>query len=166
MARLQLRVLLATLLLACSSSEDPLAAEEPALSGPPQNLILISIDTLRADHVGAYGYSRPTTPNLDRIAAEGVLFEQAWAQSPWTLPSHASLLTGLYTRGHGLRDDDHQLSPQVPVLSETLGRAGYRAGAIVNTNYLLGRTGLVRGVERFDYLRTNDAAGNRQRIER
>lgn len=149
--------LLATLVLACAQAEDVPAPEAPVPPGP-QNLLLISIDTLRADRVGAYGYERPTTPNLDRVAAEGVVFEQAWSQSPWTLPSHASLLTGLYTRAHGLRDDDHRLGREIPVLAELLVEAGYRTAAFVNTPYLSPRTGLLRGFERYEQLERFDAS--------
>ena len=126
-------------------------------SEPRPNFLLISIDTLRADHLGAYGYERPTSPNLDAFAAGGVLFENALAQSPWTLPSHASLLTGLYTTGHGIRDDHHVLARSTPVLTELMGKAGYRTGAIVNTLYLLPRTGIVRLVEYLRYYRWIEA---------
>jgi len=69
----------------------------------PTNIILISIDTLRADHLGCYGYERPTSPTLDQLACEGLLFEDVTSTSPWTLPAHGSLLTGLYPNRHGLK---------------------------------------------------------------
>jgi arylsulfatase A-like enzyme len=68
-----------------------------------RNVILISIDTLRADMLGCYGYGRPSSPHLDAFAREGTLFETALTTAPWTLPAHGSLLTGLYPNRHGLR---------------------------------------------------------------
>ena len=65
------------------------------------NLVLIGIDTLRRDHLGCYGYHRATSPNIDRLADEGVLFEDAASQSPWTLPSFATVFTSLYPTQHG-----------------------------------------------------------------
>src|SRR5262245_4356861 len=66
------------------------------------NVVLISVDTLRADHVGAYGYTRPTTPNIDELARRAVVFNDAVSQSSWTRPAHASMLTGLYPSEHGI----------------------------------------------------------------
>jgi arylsulfatase A-like enzyme len=122
--------------------------------GAPQrpNVILISIDTLRADHVGAYGQPRPTTPALDRIAAAGAVFEQAFAPSPWTLPSHASMLTGLAPARHGLVDVDRVLAPAISTIAEELRAAGVRTGAIVNSAFLGPANGLDRGFERFRHV--------------
>src|SRR6266536_2450892 len=75
-----------------------------AAAAPP-DVLLVTIDTLRADHVGAYGYTAGATPTLDRLAREGVLVEDAVAQVPMTRPSHASILTGRYPFEHGLRDN-------------------------------------------------------------
>src|SRR5262249_60873171 len=72
-------------------------------TAPARNVVLITIDTLRADHVGAYGYSRARTPVLDALAASGVRFDRAYTAAPITLPSHATLLTGRYPPGHGPR---------------------------------------------------------------
>src|SRR5262245_20957245 len=76
------------------------------------SVILISLDTLRADHMGVYGYERPTTPNLDRLASESIVFEHAFAPAVWTLISHMSMLTGAYPNQHGVLDLDMVLSPE------------------------------------------------------
>src|SRR5688572_8062213 len=77
---------------------------EPA-ERPRPNVLLVSIDTLRADHLSCYGYERPTSPRLDRLAKEGVLFERAVSTTSWTLPAHLSMLTGLPISAHGACDD-------------------------------------------------------------
>jgi arylsulfatase A-like enzyme len=96
------------------------------------NVLLISMDTLRADHVGAYGYTaRPTTPNVDRLAARGVVFENAIAQSSWTRPAHMSIFTGLYPREHGFvaLSDRARLAANVPTLAGVLSEHGYTTAA-------------------------------------
>lgn len=95
------------------------------------SIILISIDTLRADHLSAYGYRRETSANLDALALDGVLFERAFAQSPWTLPSHASMMTGLGPVAHGAVDLHSALTDAHETLAERLGRMGYDTGAFV-----------------------------------
>jgi arylsulfatase A-like enzyme len=122
-----------------------------ALSTAP-NVILISIDTLRADHLGCYGYARPTSPALDRFANGGWRFTDASAPSPWTRPSHASLLTGLYPSRHGVRAPTHALSDRVATLAEWFAAAGYATKAIVNSEHLGERFGLQRGFADFDYV--------------
>jgi arylsulfatase A-like enzyme len=112
---------------------------------PPANLLLISIDTLRADHLGLYGYGRGTSPFLDRLAARGVTFERAYAPSPWTLPSHASLLTGLYPSHHGAFNEKLALPPGIRTLAGRLAARGFATGAVVNCWFLDERYGLDRG---------------------
>lgn len=126
-------------------------------AGPP-NILLIVVDTLRADHVGLYGHERETTPNLDRLAADGSFFRRAYAQSSWTLPSMTSLLTGLLPHRHGVgRDPDvarrfGRLAPEIPTLAEQLLAVGYATGAIVNNVFLAPEFGLQRGFgEDYDY---------------
>ena len=111
----------------------------------PQNLLLISIDTLRPDFLGSYGYERPTSPSLDALAASGVVFETALATSPWTLPSHGSLFTGLYPRRHGVTDESSGLAEEIPTLAEQLGNAGFATVGFVNSHYLSDWYGLHRG---------------------
>jgi arylsulfatase len=108
------------------------------------NLILISIDCLRADHVGAYGYTRATTPAIDRFAEDGVVFETAIATSSWTHPTHMSMLTGLPVAFHGATKE-RQLSRTVPTLPELLSRAGYETSGVVSGPYLSQEYGFERG---------------------
>ena len=117
-------------------------------SGP--DVLLVTVDTLRADRVGAYGDGLAATPHMDGLAAQGALFREAIAAAPLTLPSHASLLTGLYPAGHGLRDNGgFRLAEDVPTLAEGLQAAGYRNGAFVSAYVLDSAWGLDRGFERY-----------------
>ena len=122
------------------------ACGEPA---PRFNVLLVSIDTLRADHLSCYGYQRPTSPALDGIAAAGVRFADANAPSPWTLPSHASLFTGLYPRHHGVRDENRALGPRAATLAQVFSEHGYDTWGIVNAHYVSRRYGLGRGFDRY-----------------
>jgi len=117
------------------------------------NVLLLSLDTLRADHLGCYGYDRPTSPAIDRLAAEGVLFESVMAPSPWTLPSHASLLTGLYPSQHGLSSNLLALPERVRTSAEAFRAAGYRTAAFVNSHLLTEKHRLDRGFGEFTYVR-------------
>lgn len=121
-----------------------------AASGQPHNVILISIDTLRADHLGAYGYRRDTSPFFDELAAQGILFERAISQIPGTLPSHMSIFTGLYPVEHGVYPPDSILSPSIETLPAVFRRAGYRTGGFTAGGYMDGRYGFDRGFEVFD----------------
>jgi arylsulfatase A-like enzyme len=113
------------------------------------NVLLITLDTLRADHVSSYGYARQTTPNLDKLASEGVLFENAFATASWTLPSHASMMTGRYTYEH--RAGGSPLNKQFPTLAEALSSLGYAtAGFIANNEYCSAKTGLSRGFSTYE----------------
>ena len=96
-------------------------ASEP---GTNPNIVLISIDSLRADHLGCYGYPKPTTPGIDRLASEGLRFENAVSTTSWTLPSHASMFTGLYSYTHGLVDNGLRLGDDVVTLAEVLAGEG------------------------------------------
>jgi choline-sulfatase len=112
-----------------------------------RNVVLITIDTLRADHVGAYGYARAQTPALDGLAKSGALFERAYAAAPITLPSHATLMSGLYPPGHGSRDNGLRVSPTVPTLATALKARGFRTGAFVAAFPLDHQFGLNRGFD-------------------
>ncbi len=118
-------------------------------TGPPPNVVLISVDTLRADHLGTYGYGRPTSPVIDGVASEGVLFDQAVANSPWTLPSHGSMLTGLFPRTHGLKGFDARLADGTPTLATLLSDAGYATLGLVNAPNLARRHGFDRGFDQY-----------------
>lgn len=119
--------------------------------GPPANLVLVTLDTVRADRLGAYGYAAAETPWLDRLAREGVRFEQASAQVPLTLPSHATILSGLLPPHHGLRNNGIGTFPEGPAtLATLLSGAGYRTGAFVGAFVLDRRFGLGHGFEVYD----------------
>jgi len=118
---------------------------------PAKNILLISIDTLRADHVGAYGYSRPTTPNLDRFAEQAVRFDRAYSSSNWTLPGHAGIFTGLLSGGHGARLPRHKIRDDVPLLTETLTAGGLRTAAFVTHVFVSEEYGFNRGFQSFAY---------------
>ena len=125
----------------------------PAAGGAPaqgMNVILMSIDSLRADHLGAYGYKRETSPVIDRLAREGVLFRHCSSTTSWTLPAHMSLLTGRSLLGHGVVGDDRALSPGVDTLAESFLEAGYSTGAVVSAPYVNSRYGFDRGFQRYD----------------
>ena len=122
--------------------------EPPAKARP--NVLLVTIDTLRADRLGCYGYARASTPTLDALAARGVRFATAVAHVPLTTPSHASILTGLTPLRHGVRDNGQVLPAQVPTLAEAFRGAGYRTAAFVSGFPLDRRFGLDRGFETYD----------------
>lgn len=133
------------------------AASPPA---PAERVVLISIDTLRADHLGAYGYARPTSPNLDAFAAGGVIFTDVTSPSPWTLPAHASLFTGLYPGRHGLASSNAKLPGSVTPLAQHLAARGFQTAAVVNSNYLSPVFGLERGFQRFRHVQ--ESVGQRE----
>jgi arylsulfatase A-like enzyme len=114
------------------------------------NLLLITLDTLRADHLSAYGYHRPTSPNIDRLAGEGAMFVNAFSNSSWTLPSHASMFTGRLPNEHKA-DWTDPLDEKYPTLAEALASRGYRCAAFsANTSYVAPEWGLARGFSRFE----------------
>lgn len=117
----------------------------------PATIVLVSIDTLRADRVGAYGRPGAGTPSIDRLAAEGVRFDRAQTTAPVTLPAHASILTGRSLPAHGVLDNGaFALPPEVPTLAEALAAAGFATGAFVSSPVLARRHGLARGFAEYD----------------
>ena len=115
------------------------------------NVLLITLDTTRADHLGCYGDQDALTPALDALAARGALFEQAFTSCPQTLAAHATMLTGLQPPEHGLRINGKQrLGAGIPTLAETLAARGYRTGAFVAAFVLDSKFGLNRGFETYD----------------
>ena len=124
----------------------------PAPAGLPRgNVLLVTIDTLRADHVGAYGSTSGATPTLDRLAAEGLRLETASAHVPLTLPSHTALLTGAYPFVNGVRDNgSFRFDGKLPTLAGTLKGAGYRTAAFVSSFVLDARFGLSAGFDTYD----------------
>ncbi|MBD3369841.1 sulfatase-like hydrolase/transferase [Candidatus Fermentibacteria bacterium] len=116
-------------------------------------MLLIVIDTFRADHMGCYGYPRNTTPHLDSLADEGIVYSRMQSQSSWTLPAVASILTGLPPRLHmaGKRNDIYYgLDPELPYLPRTMSQHGYRTAAFLNVVYLNSGFGFHQGFEHFD----------------
>lgn len=122
--------------------------------GPPRNVLLISVDSLRADRLGAYGHDRKTSPNLDRLAAEGVLFERAISPTSWTLPSHVTLLSGRDLAGHGTVAKTDRIDDAVPLLQETFSRAGYETAGFYSGPFLHPYFGFGRGFDRYDSCET------------
>jgi len=153
------------------SSHSPQTDNSTVQPGHSQhyNVILISLDTVRADHLSCYGYGRRTTPNLDRLAEDSIRFQRCIASSNWTLPTHASMFTGLYPEAHGARFYAPEEAGGVPdyengiagrltdhgtTLAEILNAAGYRTGAILaNHGYLGTRFQLDQGFEHYDVRR-------------
>jgi len=136
------------------------AAQTPAK--PASNVVLITIDTLRADHVGCYGYKQIKTPNIDGLAAEGTRFDRAFAVVPVTLPSHSSILTGAYPMLSGMHDfSGNKLSPLQPTLASVLKQAGYQTGAVIAAAVLDSRFGLNQGFDfyydHFEFSRLDEA---------
>ena len=114
------------------------------------DIIFIVLDTQRADRLGSYGYDKPISPNLDRFATQSIFFEQAVAPAQWTVPSHASMFSGLYPTAHQVLQSSHRLSPGHPHIAEILSRAGYETVGFCN-NPLVGilNNGLKRGFNQF-----------------
>lgn len=137
-----LRVLaLVALLGSCAATDDEVA----------QNVVLITVDTLRADALGFAGNSRVETPNLDRLAADGRVFEEAHAHSTVTLPSHANILTGLYPYEHGVRDNlGFTLAEEQTTLAEILQQEGFATAAFVGAYPLEAEFGLDQGFDVYD----------------
>jgi choline-sulfatase len=140
----------AALLVAAVASGACGSPSQTVRSEVPQHLILITIDTLRADRVGAYGYARARTPRIDALATKGVRFDAAFATAPITLPSHASLLTGVYPPGHGSRHNGMAVHENVPTLATILANAGFTTGAFVSAFPLDRRFGIDRGFSTYD----------------
>lgn len=152
MARRPLRY---TLILATAAVGAALAAAggwryaraSAPLSGP---LIVISIDTLRADHLPVYGYTKGKTPAIDQLAADGVVFERAYSHSPQTLPAHTALLSGRLPFETGVRDDAMVVKAGERLLPGMLRERGYATAAIVSAHLLRAETGIAQGFDFFD----------------
>src|SRR3954469_207249 len=113
------------------------------------NLVIVTLDTTRADRIGAYGSHEVETPTIDRLAAEGVLFEQAVSVAPLTLPAHSSLFTGKFPPEHGVRDNGGFLGPEQVTLAEVLKNRGYRTGAFVGAYVLDSKWGINQGFDTY-----------------
>src|ERR1700754_1325786 len=138
------RVLPLLLLLLCACRK-----ESPFESVP---IIVISIDTLRADRLPAYGYGKVATPNIDALRADGILYENAYSHCPMTLPSHVSMLTGLLPTEHGIRNNlGYRFdSKKHPTLPQRLKERGYATGAAVSSYVLRAETGMGDAFDFYD----------------
>jgi choline-sulfatase len=134
-------MVLGLLALACHRPETPIK--------PP--VILISIDTLRSDHLPAYGYRAIATPAIDRLAADGIVYERAFSHVPLTLPSHTSIMTGLLPAHHGVRDNAaFTLDPKTPTIASMLHAHGYATGGVVSAYVLRATTNISLGFDAYD----------------
>ena len=115
------------------------------------NVLIITLDTTRADHLGCYGYDKIKTPHIDSVAREGVLFEEAFSVQPVTLPSHCSIFTGVYPFRHGVRDNNsYKLGEKHLTLGEMLAKKGYLTAAFISSIILDKRFGLDQGFSLYD----------------
>ncbi len=161
-SRRRLRAAIILLLFAAAVTGAAIAGWRIARESPPHKgpIVLISIDSLRADHLPIYGYTRVATPNIDALAADGVVFERAYAHSPQTLPSHASLLTGRLPFEHGVRDNvGDRVQPGERTMARLLRGRGFSTGAAVSSWLLRKEAGLNLGFQFFDAEFTAAAPG-------
>lgn len=132
-----MRAALLALVLGAGCRPDPFS---------PPSVLLVTMDTTRADHLGAYGFSRAHTPTLDRLAQEGRTFRRAYASVPLTIPGHSTILTGRYPPSHGVRDNgDFNLSPEEVTLAERFAEAGYQTAAFTSAFPTQARWGFDQG---------------------
>lgn len=114
-----------------------------------RNLLVISLDTLRPDRLGAYGHARATSPNFDALAARGGLFTRAVSESPWTLPAHATLFTGLHPLRHGVLQKGHKLGESLRLLPEILSEQGFATFAFTGGGFVLPTRGFDQGFDSY-----------------
>lgn len=127
------------------------------------NIVLISIDSLRADHLHSYGYPRNTSPNLDAVAAQGASFETVISPTSWTLPAHMTLMTSLDPEAHGVITNRLRLGRGIDTLPQRLQRSGYATAGFVSATYLDGLYGFSRGFDEYDDYTMLHAAGAKSR---
>src|SRR6266446_10459876 len=154
-------LLIGSFLLAC--------CQLPAQAKPAPNVVVMTIDTLRADHLGCYGDKQVRTPNIDALASEGARFERAYTPVPVTLPAHTVIFTGTYPMLSGMHDfSGNKLSPSQPTLASVLKQHGYTTGAVLGSYVLDSRFGLNQGFDfyydHFDFNRLQES--NLEEMER
>jgi len=125
-------------------------ADRGARGDPRPDIVMVVVDSLRADHLGCYGYARDTSPTLDRLAREGVLFENATSTTSWTLPAHAAVFTGLDDLAHGVTDNRRRLADAHLTLAEVLRAAGYRTAGFYGAPFLHPSFGLQQGFDVYE----------------
>jgi arylsulfatase A-like enzyme len=150
------KILLFAILVLIASCGQTSSSKSSLGSGlEKSNLLLISIDSLRADRLGFYGHTPlfaphlSTSPNLDRLASQSIVFDQAWSSTSWTLPAHASLFTGLDDLGHGVVNEDYRIDPAQQTVAEFLAGEGYQCFGVYSGPYLKPRWGFDRGFEQY-----------------
>src|SRR5216683_7608986 len=148
-----------------------LSSASTAFAAPvaPPNVVVITIDTLRTDHLGCYGYKQIRTPNIDALASDGARFERAYTPVPVTLPAHTVIFTGTYPMLSGMHDfSGNKLSPGQPTLASVLKQHGYTTGAVLGSAVLDSLFGLNQGFDfyydHFDFNRLQES--NREEMER
>lgn len=127
-------------------------ASPPVQAGRPKNVIVYLVDTLRADHLGCYGYDKSVSPRIDAFAREATLFRHAVAQAPWTRPAVATILTGLLPRTHGVNRKKHALAPEAVTLAEALKEHGYRTAGFVTNGNVARSFGFGQGFDTYELL--------------
>ena len=137
--------------IGCGPEEKlPAEVESNASHRERPNVLLVVLDTTRRDRLGLYGYDRETTPALDALAADGIIYERAISAGSWTLPSHASIFTGLYPRDHGTTVEHWRLLPEFDTLAEQLRRDGFETVGVCSNPWVSANTGLQQGFDRFE----------------
>ena len=140
-------------ILGCRRSTPPstqaAAKGVPATEPAKPNVVLISVDTLRPDHLGCYGYHRATSPRIDQLAAQGALFENTISSTSWTLPAHAAMLTSLADTVHGCTDTDKRLEGHHTTLAECLATVNYATAGFFSGPYLHPAFGFAQGFETY-----------------
>jgi choline-sulfatase len=144
--------------IACGAP-DPAPVSAPRTTDPARNVLLVTIDTLRADHVGAYGSAAARTPVLDSLARDGARIDRAWTTAPITQVAHASLLSGRFPPAHRARHNGMAIDAAVPTLAGAFKAAGFATAAFVSAFPLDRRFGLARGFDVYDDQLGRDAAG-------
>ena len=149
-------ICLITSISGCSQQPDPVARQFGTSGGgssaeKPKHVLLISIDTCRADHLSSYGFAKKTTPNIDAVAEQGALFRRAQSTNPITLPAHSSMLTGTLPPVHGVRDNyDYRLGDSHQTLAEVFQKNGFQTAAFVASFPLAKKFGLSQGFDHYD----------------
>jgi arylsulfatase A-like enzyme len=134
----------AVAILACSPSPSPSAATPRV-----DRVILVSIDSLRPDHLGSYGYGPPTSPFIDELGRDGLVFRRAYSTTSWTLPAHVALFTGLDDYAHTVTDAGFSLSESIQTIAEELGKAGIRSSGFFSGPFLHPSFGLAQGFDEY-----------------
>jgi arylsulfatase A-like enzyme len=153
---------LALLLAGCDGTDPVVAPSTPA--SRPRTIVLVSLDTLRPERLGLYGNTPDVSPVLDAFAREAVVFDTALAPSPWTLPSHLTMFTGLDPVAHGVINESKSLSENAETLGTRLSEAGYATGGFTDGGFMSGRYGFSRGFDVFDDKRSEDGPNGFPRL--